>query len=191
MSTLPNFQEVPTPEKFQSLLSEDLKRVSLINFWAPWAAPCTEMNKVVLELAKLYPDLLVLQVRILSIASKTRIKTWKSIGWRWGTVRYRWVIRHWSGPIICHPEGNDSYLRILTQLSSNRLWKLGTHSSKPYIRRGCASTDICRKDSRKASCSPQSNLSQTSPSTWQWKGRHCRRIWGGTKHSSQEAYGYG
>lgn len=58
-----NFHIVNSTEQFQGLLSEDLKRVSLLNFWAPWAAPCSQMNEVVLELAKKYPQLLVLQVR--------------------------------------------------------------------------------------------------------------------------------
>jgi len=57
-----NFNEISSPELFQSLLAADLERVSLINFWAPWAAPCAQMNEVVLELAKKYPQLLVLQV---------------------------------------------------------------------------------------------------------------------------------
>ncbi|KAI0706453.1 glutaredoxin [Earliella scabrosa] len=57
-----NFHDVQSPEHFQNLLSEDLSRVSLINFWAPWAAPCKQMNEVVLELAKKYPQVLVLQV---------------------------------------------------------------------------------------------------------------------------------
>ncbi|KAJ7192967.1 thioredoxin-like protein [Mycena pura] len=47
---------------FQALLSADLNRVSLINFWAPWAAPCTQMNTVVAELAKKHPALLALNV---------------------------------------------------------------------------------------------------------------------------------
>ncbi|EGN99326.1 hypothetical protein SERLA73DRAFT_182273 [Serpula lacrymans var. lacrymans S7.3] len=62
MSNLENFVNVTSPEHFRALLSKDLERVSLINFWAPWAAPCTQMNEVVLELAKKYPKLLVLQV---------------------------------------------------------------------------------------------------------------------------------
>ncbi|KAI0636285.1 glutaredoxin [Trametes polyzona] len=57
-----NFHEVQSAEHFQTLLSEDLNRVSLINFWAPWAGPCKQMNEVVLELAKKYSELLVLQV---------------------------------------------------------------------------------------------------------------------------------
>ncbi|TFY61009.1 hypothetical protein EVG20_g7213, partial [Dentipellis fragilis] len=59
---LSNFHEVTSPEHFQSLLSADLNRVSLINFWAPWAAPCAQMNDVVRELARKYSQLLVLQV---------------------------------------------------------------------------------------------------------------------------------
>ena len=62
--SLPNFHAITSPENFQQLLSEDLTRVSLTNFWAPWAEPCKQMNEVVLELAKKYPKLLVLQVRL-------------------------------------------------------------------------------------------------------------------------------
>jgi len=59
-----NFHQVTSPEHFQALLSEDLQRVSLINFWAPWAEPCKQMNEVAKELAKKYPQALVLQVSI-------------------------------------------------------------------------------------------------------------------------------
>lgn len=63
MSTAPsNFHEISSPEQFQEILSADLSRISLLNFWAPWAEPCTQMNEVVLELARKYPQLLVLQV---------------------------------------------------------------------------------------------------------------------------------
>lgn len=63
MSSAPsNFHEISSPEQFQEILSADLNRVSLLNFWAPWAEPCTQMNEVVLELARKYPQLLVLQV---------------------------------------------------------------------------------------------------------------------------------
>ena len=54
---------VKSPDHFKSLLSTDLTRVSLINFWAPWAEPCDRMNTVVVELSKKYPQALVLQVR--------------------------------------------------------------------------------------------------------------------------------
>ena len=62
MAAPANFHEVTSPEHFQNLLSEDLNRISLINFWAPWAEPCKQMNEVVVELAKKYPQVLVLQV---------------------------------------------------------------------------------------------------------------------------------
>ncbi|KAF9456441.1 glutaredoxin [Collybia nuda] len=57
-----NFHEITDPTHFQGLLSADLNRVSLINFWAPWAEPCKQMNEVVQELAKKYPAALVLNV---------------------------------------------------------------------------------------------------------------------------------
>ena len=71
-NTLANFFEVSSPEHFQSLLSTDLTRISLINFWAPWAEPCKQMNEVVFELAKKYPQLLVLQVREKSVTCLIR-----------------------------------------------------------------------------------------------------------------------
>ena len=57
-----NFFIVESPEHFKKLLSTDLKRISIINFWAPWAEPCHKMNEVVKELAKKYPAALFLQV---------------------------------------------------------------------------------------------------------------------------------
>ncbi|KAF8554002.1 glutaredoxin [Imleria badia] len=57
-----NLHIVTSPDHFKSLLSADLERVSLINFWAPFAEPCKQMNEVVTELAKKHPELLVLQV---------------------------------------------------------------------------------------------------------------------------------
>jgi len=69
-----NFHEIASPEEFQSLLSQDLSRVSLINFWAPWAEPCKKMNEIVLELAKKYPQLLVLQVLRLLLGSKASFR---------------------------------------------------------------------------------------------------------------------
>jgi thioredoxin-like negative regulator of GroEL len=62
MSSSSNLVNVTDAPHFQSLLSADLNRVSLINFWAPWAAPCTQMNAVVAELAKKHPGILALNV---------------------------------------------------------------------------------------------------------------------------------
>lgn len=57
-----NYHQVVSPSHFQELLSADLTRVSLINFWADFAEPCKQMNEVVLELSKKYPAVLFLQV---------------------------------------------------------------------------------------------------------------------------------
>ncbi|KAJ7183692.1 thioredoxin-like protein [Mycena filopes] len=61
-SSSSNLITVTDATHFQSLLSADLARVSLINFWAPWAAPCAQMNAVVAELAKKHPAILALNV---------------------------------------------------------------------------------------------------------------------------------
>ncbi|KAF4613779.1 hypothetical protein D9613_008146 [Agrocybe pediades] len=57
-----NFVEVQSSDHFRQLLEVDLNRVSVINFWAPWAAPCEQMNEVAKELSKKYPAALFLQV---------------------------------------------------------------------------------------------------------------------------------
>ncbi|KAH7884883.1 glutaredoxin [Phlebopus sp. FC_14] len=62
MTSPENHVDVTSSEHFKQLLSKDLTRVSLINFWAPWAEPCKQMNEIVLELAKKYPELLALRV---------------------------------------------------------------------------------------------------------------------------------
>ncbi|KAG6816671.1 hypothetical protein H0H87_004031 [Tephrocybe sp. NHM501043] len=61
MST-PNLYEIENTPHFQELLAADLERVSLLNFWAPWAEPCAQMNEVVTELAKKYPKVLFLNI---------------------------------------------------------------------------------------------------------------------------------
>ncbi|KAG9127241.1 monothiol glutaredoxin grx4 [Ceratobasidium sp. 392] len=63
MSQVPeNFHVVESGEHFKQLLSTDLERISLLNFWAPWAEPCIKMNEVVSELARTNPKLLTLQI---------------------------------------------------------------------------------------------------------------------------------
>jgi thioredoxin-like negative regulator of GroEL len=59
-----NLVHVTSPEHFTEQMQADLARVSLLNFWAPWAEPCGQMNAVVEELAAKYPQLLVLMVSI-------------------------------------------------------------------------------------------------------------------------------
>jgi len=54
--------DVKSPGQFTELLSANLTRVSLINFYASWADVCRPMTAAVAELAKKHPELLVLQV---------------------------------------------------------------------------------------------------------------------------------
>ncbi|KAF8149081.1 glutaredoxin [Crassisporium funariophilum] len=57
-----NYQTVNSPTEFQDFLSKDLQRISVINFWAPWAEPCKQMNEVAKELAKKHTAVLFLEV---------------------------------------------------------------------------------------------------------------------------------
>lgn len=57
-----NLFTISSPEDFQEKLSKDLERVSVTNFWANWAEPCKEMNKVVEALALKYEKILFLHV---------------------------------------------------------------------------------------------------------------------------------
>lgn len=54
---------VDSPEHLQELLSKDLSRVSCLYFRADWAEPCTQMDSVIIELAKRWPGVLFLSVR--------------------------------------------------------------------------------------------------------------------------------
>lgn len=57
-----NLVEVTSPEHFTELMQKDLTRVALLNFYAPWAEPCKQMNEVVREIAIKYPQVLCLVV---------------------------------------------------------------------------------------------------------------------------------
>lgn len=60
-----NLVEVTSPEHFTEIMQQDLNRVSLLNFYAPWAEPCKQMNEVVKEIAVKYPQVLCLVVSII------------------------------------------------------------------------------------------------------------------------------
>lgn len=54
--------DIQGPEHFTTVMQADLRRVTLLNFWAPWAEPCKTMNEVVAQLAAKYPQVAVLNV---------------------------------------------------------------------------------------------------------------------------------
>ncbi|SJX64468.1 probable glutaredoxin [Sporisorium reilianum f. sp. reilianum] len=62
-----NLVEVTSPEHFTSIMQKDLSRVSLLNFFAPWAEPCKQMNEVVREIAIKYPQVLCLAIEAESL----------------------------------------------------------------------------------------------------------------------------
>jgi thioredoxin-like negative regulator of GroEL len=62
MDTLANLHDVVSSDHFKELLSKDLRRVSLLYFWAPWAEPCKQMTEVVTELSRKYKQLLSLKI---------------------------------------------------------------------------------------------------------------------------------
>ena len=57
-----NYSVVNSPDHLEVLLSADLKRITIIYFWTPWAEPCHKLNNVVKELTDQYPAALFLQV---------------------------------------------------------------------------------------------------------------------------------
>lgn len=65
MTTAPtpsNVVAITSPEMFTTLMQQDLNRVTLLNFWAPWAQPCEPMMKAVNELAVRFPHVLFMNV---------------------------------------------------------------------------------------------------------------------------------
>jgi thiol-disulfide isomerase/thioredoxin len=61
-----NFYQIQDVPQFQDLMKQDLQRVSVLNFWAPWAQPCAQMNEVFRELANKYERVLFLQASLAS-----------------------------------------------------------------------------------------------------------------------------
>ncbi|TKY89144.1 hypothetical protein EX895_001675 [Sporisorium graminicola] len=62
-----NLVEVTSPEHFTEIMQKDLTRVALLNFYAPWAEPCKQMNEVVREIAIKYPQVLCLAIEAESL----------------------------------------------------------------------------------------------------------------------------
>jgi thiol-disulfide isomerase/thioredoxin len=57
-----NLVEITSPDHFKQVLSEDLNRVSVLDFWASWAKPCEKMNEAVKEMSTKYKEVLFLMV---------------------------------------------------------------------------------------------------------------------------------
>lgn len=53
---------ITSPDMFTQLMQQDLDRVTLLNFWAPWAQPCEQMNQAVAEFAARYHNVLFMNV---------------------------------------------------------------------------------------------------------------------------------
>lgn len=62
--TMSNLVEITSPEHFKQVLSEDLNRVSVLDFWASWAKPCEKMNEAVKEMSHKYSEVLFLMVSL-------------------------------------------------------------------------------------------------------------------------------
>lgn len=62
LTMAPNLVEITSPEHFKQVLSEDLNRVSVLDFWASWAKPCEKMNEAVKEMSGKYKEVLFLMV---------------------------------------------------------------------------------------------------------------------------------
>jgi hypothetical protein len=80
MSQAENLYTITSPEQFQQLLSADLERISLLNFWAEWAEPCKKMNEVVSELARTNPQLLTLSVCLVVSLSRSGRQIYLIVG---------------------------------------------------------------------------------------------------------------
>ena len=60
--SLPNVVAITSPDMFTTLMQQDLNRVTLLNFWAPWAQPCEPMMRAVSELGARFPHVLFMNV---------------------------------------------------------------------------------------------------------------------------------
>ena len=61
-SSLSNVVALTWPDRGTSLMQQDLNRVTLLNFWAPWAQPCEPMMATVRDLAVKYPHVLFMNI---------------------------------------------------------------------------------------------------------------------------------
>jgi thiol-disulfide isomerase/thioredoxin len=57
-----NLITINSPEQFKEVLSKDLEKISVLDFWATWAQPCEKMNQVIKEASEKYRNVLFLMV---------------------------------------------------------------------------------------------------------------------------------
>ncbi|WFD43485.1 glutaredoxin [Malassezia psittaci] len=57
-----NLVAITSPDMFMELMQQDLERVTLLNFWASWAAPCESLNQAMPNFAAQYRDVLFMNV---------------------------------------------------------------------------------------------------------------------------------
>ena len=63
MTSATAVDEITSVEQFQALLkSAGPTKVVALNFYAPWAEPCKQMNQVFTELSTKYPSVTFAQV---------------------------------------------------------------------------------------------------------------------------------
>jgi thiol-disulfide isomerase/thioredoxin len=63
MTSSSSVTEITSVEQFQQFIkAAGPSQVVALNFWAPWAAPCEQMNKVFAELSQKYPSVAFAQV---------------------------------------------------------------------------------------------------------------------------------
>jgi len=63
MTASSSVTEITSVEQFQEFIkAAGPDKVVALNFWAPWAAPCEQMNKVFAELSEKYPSAAFAQV---------------------------------------------------------------------------------------------------------------------------------
>jgi thiol-disulfide isomerase/thioredoxin len=74
-----NLLTIDSPEQFKDVLSRDLNKVSVLDFWATWAQPCEKMNEVVKEASEKFKDVLFLMVRLLCVLDSDLSWSWSSL----------------------------------------------------------------------------------------------------------------
>ncbi|WFD35401.1 glutaredoxin [Malassezia cuniculi] len=57
-----NIVVIESPEQFTQLMQADLERITLLNFWAPWAQPCESVNAAIPALAAQNPSVLFMNI---------------------------------------------------------------------------------------------------------------------------------